>query len=118
MSKPSPENRPDIQIENSKEIDPNNFSFRQLKEAYELAPTTFTQIEDGFISASGDEIIIGKPGNNFKLKRFPGTNRQDLHREILSESHDSILRTGSPNKEEMINAIKNLLEKTGNRIIE
>lgn len=119
MPEPSPENRSDEQqIEESREIDPKNLSFKELQEAYKLAHTTFTEVDDGFVSVDGSKISLRQVGEKFKINGFPDSrNNQELHRLILSE-HYNILRNGSPDKEVMINTIRKLLEEAGKRIIE
>jgi len=100
----------------SPELNPSTLSFRQLEQAYALAQTTFTQIDDGFRSVNGDIIAIEERDGVFKMVKFPDSSRQELHRAMMSDSH-KMLKSGSRNKEEMMNGIRALLEQTGNRII-
>jgi hypothetical protein len=101
----------------SPELDPNTLSFRQLEQAYALARTTFTETENGFRSVNGDVITIREIKGVFRIESFPAQDRQELHRAII-ENSNAFLRIGSPNRKEMMNGIRDLLKKTGNRIIE
>ena len=100
----------------SPELDPSTLSFRQLEQAYGLARTTFTETDNGFKSVNGDVIAITEINGVFKIQSFPGQDRQELHRAIL-DNLNAMLRSGSRNREEMMNGIRALLEQTGNRII-
>jgi len=98
----------------SPELDPNTLSFRQLEQAYALARTTFTELDNGFRSVNGDVITIAERQGVFKIVQFPGSDRQELHGGVMG---NQMLQSGSRNKEEMMNGIRALLEQTGNRII-
>jgi len=102
-------------IHESPELNPSTLRFRQLEQAYALARTTFTQLDNGFKSVNGDVITIAEKQGVFKIVQFPGGDRQELHRGVLD---NQMLQSGSRNKEEMMNGIRTLLEQTGNRIIE
>lgn len=100
------------------ELDPNTLNFNQLEQAYRLARITFTQVDDGFRSVNGDVITIAEINGVFKIQRFPdGRGRQELHVAMTNAPHDGILRSGSRDKAQMMDALRDLLEQTGNRII-
>ena len=97
----------------SPELDPNTLSFRQLEQAYALARTTFTQLDDGFKCVNGEAVMIAERQGVFKIVELP--NRTEVHNGVFS---NKMLGSGSRNKTEMMNEIRALLESTGNRIIE
>ncbi len=105
--------------EENPEFDASELTFEQLKQAVELARTTFTQTENGFRNVNGDVIEIKESKGVYKIVNFPAQSRcPKLHNEVMFTPEGEIIQKGSPDREEMIAAIKALLEKTENRIIE
>ena len=109
-------NYPPLNVENNKEDNIQNFSFEELREAVELSKTTFRETEKGFENIDGDVIIVKKFKNEYEI--FDISNSlADFHHYILHES-DKNLQKGFKDREELIQEIKKMIEKTGCRIIE
>ncbi len=119
MPETPPENRPNEQIEKSKEINLAELSFEELekllKETKELARKTFKQVENGFVNAKGEGIYIGKVYDQYKISEA-SKSIPEFHR-FLENNTNPILTRGSSNKEEMMQALKEMIEELEFRII-
>ncbi|MFA6305172.1 MAG: hypothetical protein WC651_00375 [Candidatus Gracilibacteria bacterium] len=114
-----PETFPQQSPEEREVVDPANLNFNELSAAYELAHTTFRVTEDGFESIDGDKIVVREVNGVYKVRRFPdSTRRQSFHLEALNGPHSHLIKNGTTNKEELMAALRAMIEKTGNRIIE
>ncbi len=96
------------------------FGFDQLErtaqEVQRLAVTSFKQTENGFRNVRGDVINIQGAEGIFRLSEISPSLRE-FHTFLATHS-DSVLIRGSANKQEMILAIKEILEELQNRIID
>ncbi|MDD4333486.1 MAG: hypothetical protein PHT51_05255 [Patescibacteria group bacterium] len=94
--------------------------FEELQNTFkitsELAKTTFKRVENGFANANGDGIYIKEGAGGWKISEISNTLK-DSHR-LVATGDNKILQTGSTDKEELMKAIREMLEATGNRIIE
>lgn len=104
---------------NPENLELQGLSFAELERAFRetqrLAATSFGQTENGFRNAQGEGIYIREAKGIFKLSEISPSLR-DIHT-FLATHPNSVLTNGSANKEEMMSAIKNMLEELGNRII-
>lgn len=106
--------------ENLEKMDPKNLSFEELeklsKEVTELAKSSFKETENGFININGDGLIVIETSGIFKIGSV-SSGLADFHRYIL-HGPNKILEKGCDSKEEIMLAIKKMIEELGNRIIE
>lgn len=106
----------------SEKIDFQKMKFEHLeqalKEVRELAATSFKQSGDEFYNAEGHGMSVSERNG---VWRIAGINRslRRVH-EYVGGGHrgNPILTQGSSNKEEVIQAVREMLEELGNRIIE
>ena len=108
------------------EIDFKSFKFEELervsKEIQRLATTTFHQTEDEnenvFRNVTGDVVAIRGPFKVGVWKLFSlSQSLKDVHG-FLCGNPKSVLCKGSTDREEMVKAIRAMLEGLGCRIIE
>jgi len=100
-------------------FNPADLNFDELKDAYELAHTTFRVTNDGFESIDGDTITIHEIHGVYKVSSFPDSQRrQSFHNEALHGPNRDLITKGTKNKEELMAALRAMIEKMGNRIIE
>ncbi|MFA6296818.1 MAG: hypothetical protein WC663_05665 [Patescibacteria group bacterium] len=104
---------------NFENLDLQELNFEQFERAFqeiqELASKTFHQNENGFRNVKGEGIYIEKVGNIFKLSEVT-PSLKEVHT-FLATNANSVLTKGSSDKEEMIQAMKKMIEGLGNRII-
>jgi predicted HTH transcriptional regulator len=98
----------------------DQLSFGDLKQALELTleltRTTFHLENNGFRNAKGEGILIGLKDNGLYEITGLNNNLREIHL-FLATHNDSILVKGSTNKEEMMYALKEMIESVGFRII-
>jgi hypothetical protein len=105
---------PDDKREGSEEVDVSKLGFEQLKEAGELAEKSFQRTDNGFMKAKGFDITIGEHRGVYKVS--PGS---DERFDTWALNHrDSIVYTGSPDKEAKMDAVQEVLKELGYRIVE
>lgn len=119
------EGLPSPDSENSN-IDFQNLNFGELekvsKEIQKLAATTFHQTsdesDDVFRNVMGDVVSIRGPFGKGIWKLFSvSQSLKDVHG-FLCGNPNSVLCEGSTDREEMVKAMRAMLEGLGNRIIE
>lgn len=102
------------------EIDFKNLNFGELKKTFQevrkLATNTFHRTEDGFVNAVGDGIGIYWVYGSFRVHGVSDTLR-DVHFFLCTNPHSDALK-GSKDKEEVVRAVKAMLEGLGKRVIE
>lgn len=89
-----------------------------LHEVQELAAKTFTQTENGFRNTNGDGIAIGNDNGIFKVVSFSPALKDFNSWAARTSSEESIVKKGSPDREAMMTALRQLLLELGNRVIE
>ena len=101
-------------------LDLGKLNFEQLKKTYEevnkLAAISFSQTENGFRNVRGDVIWISETEEGVFELRDVSSSLRDIHRLLATEN--SVLNKGSKDKAEIMQAMREVLEKFGNRIIE
>ncbi len=116
MHELSPEN----QHENPEKMDFNKLNFNELeelsKEVTELAKSSFKQIENGYKNINGDAVTIQETKGVYEISSI-SSKLSDFHGYVL-DSNNEILYGGNIDKEEMMKALKKMIEEFGNRIIE
>lgn len=99
-------------------IDLEKLTFEELgklaQKANELAKSSFTGTENGFKNIEGGGIFIRQQGSKYVLSEI---TLPEMHQFIATHT-DSILVKGSEDKEEMMGALKQMVEELGYRIIE
>ena len=113
-----------VSIENKNEKregdDLLSLSFEELKrlskDVSELAKISFEEIENGFRNVNGDAITIWEENDRFEIGSISDSLR-DFHKYIL-DADSAVLNKGSNNKEELMQAIRDMIRKFGNRIVE
>lgn len=113
-----PETFPERSPEEREAVNPANLNFNELRAAYKLAHTTFRETAAGFESIDGDKILIGEVRGVYKVVDFPDRGRREsFDHEVLHGSHGGLIQNGTNNKEELMAALRAMIEETGNRII-
>lgn len=87
-----------------------------LREARELAARTFKQYGDEFRNAEGHGMFVGEKRGVYRICGINHSLRK-VH-EFVAGYRDPMLAQGSSNREEVIRATREMLEKLGYRIIE
>lgn len=114
-----PETLPGSSPEGREAVTLTDLNFNELRAAYELAHMSFKETADGFESIDGDKIVVREVNGVYKVSGFPdAARRQSFQREALLGSHSSLIYNGTNNKEELMAALRAMIEETGNRIIE
>lgn len=106
---------------NPEKKDPKDMNFEELKsfskEISDLAKTSFKETENGFVNADNEYVSIIKEGGQdvYKITGI-SDSLPKFHFYVLHGSNKN-LEKGYIDKEEMMQAIREMIEKTGNRII-
>lgn len=97
-------------------FDPHQLTFAQLKEAHNLARISYKLTDSGIrnIEGGGATIVMRKG-----LWRVSTTDYDIPKFSFYMATHaGSILENGSPDKTAMLNALREMMEELGYRIIE
>lgn len=106
-----------------KDLSPENqdlteLDFEQLRKAFknaaELAGKSFKETGNGFKNANGNGIYIARRWESYQICEC---SLPEFHNYIVAHP-GSVLQTGSPDKETMMQALRKMIEELGNRIIE
>jgi hypothetical protein len=112
------ETRPDFQPERTeRSIDLTSLSFDELqmisREMRGIEEKTFRQVADGFENVGGEAIRYREKHGKYKITGVP--QAQEFHRVGLSSE---VLRNGTTDESELIEAIRQMIAEVGGRIIE
>ncbi|MFA6106752.1 MAG: hypothetical protein WC745_03730 [Patescibacteria group bacterium] len=114
------EQQPDNQLENPEKIDLTKLNFQELEaifnKASELAENTFTEKENGFVNIQRDGIIIMEAEGKWRITRQRPWPK--FFETYIMQNATPVFTEGSKNKQELMSAIREAIEQSGNRIIE
>lgn len=104
------------------EIDFKNLNFGELEKTFqevrELAKNTFHQTEDGFVNALGSGIGVHYNYGRFCISGV-SEDLRDVHAYLCSHRPSDVYKgCDTRNKEEVMRAVKAMLEELGKRVIE
>lgn len=107
------------EVEKPERIDFSGLTFDELEEAFKevshLAKTTFREVENGFENPNGDFIGVRQRDGLYRVSNLSGS-LEEIHRHLASDT-GSILTRGTPDKEELMQAIKAMIATSEGRII-
>jgi hypothetical protein len=102
-----------ITPENKQEINPDKLSFDELRGAVESAKNTFRKTENGYENVNGDVVTVRERNGVYIIYRI-SDNLSDIH---IKATTDANLTKACANKEDMMEKLQKVIEKTGGRII-